>query len=69
MKEEKIYCDWTTFINDHHYIEYFMNNNELWHNNLAKVKEFVSDNKYKEYFLSNNKKLLLIKTEKKYHYG
>ena len=44
MKEKEIYDSWTKFINDEKYKEYFLSNEEVWYNNLEKVKQFIDEN-------------------------
>jgi len=45
MSDETIYDDWTKFINDEKYKQYFMSNNELWFENLRKAEEYIDINK------------------------
>ena len=42
MINEKIYNEWTQFMND--YKEYFLSNEEFWYNTLNKVKEYIDEN-------------------------
>ena len=42
MKDNKIRNLWTKFINDDKYKEYFLSNEELWYDNLEKLKEFIN---------------------------
>ena len=42
MKDENIYSEWTNFINK--YQEYFLSNEEIWYNNLIKIKEYIDEN-------------------------
>ena len=44
MKETEIYNLWNEFVNDDKYKEYFMDNMNVWKNNLDKVKEFIDLN-------------------------
>ena len=44
MKEVEIYNLWNEFVNDDKYKEYFMDNMNVWKNNLDKVKEFIDLN-------------------------
>jgi hypothetical protein len=43
MKDETIYNTWTKFIAE--YKEYFLSNEEIWNNNLIKLKSFIDTNK------------------------
>ena len=45
MKKEEVYNQWTDFINDDKYKEYFLDNDIIWNNNLEKVKKYIDDNK------------------------
>ena len=42
MKNQGINREWTNFINE--YQEYFLSNEEIWYNNLNKVKEYIDEN-------------------------
>jgi hypothetical protein len=44
MSNEEIYNEWTEFINDDRYKEYFMPNDEIWILKLNKVKEYIDNN-------------------------
>jgi superfamily II DNA or RNA helicase len=44
MKNENIKKLWEEFINDDKYKEYFLSNEEIWKNNLEKVKEYIDKN-------------------------
>ena len=44
MQPEILYNSWTEFINDPIYIGYFKSNEEIWYENLEKVKEFIDIN-------------------------
>jgi hypothetical protein len=46
MKDENIRKMWQEFINDIKYKEYFLSNEEIWKDNLNKVKEYI--HKYKK---------------------
>jgi hypothetical protein len=39
MKDDKIYNEWNKFINE--YEEYFKSNEEIWYDNLNKVKDLI----------------------------
>jgi recombinational DNA repair protein RecT len=41
MKDENIRDSWKKFVTDEKYKEYFMSNEEVWYDNLEKVKEFI----------------------------
>jgi hypothetical protein len=56
MTNEKIYKEWTNFIND--YEKYFLSNEEIWYDNLNKVKEYIDNNKKRP---SNSDKNIEIK--------
>jgi len=45
MKNEEIYNQWTDFINDEKYKNYFLSNEEQWLNNLKEVKNHIDKNK------------------------
>jgi hypothetical protein len=50
MKEDKIYTEWTNFTNEYqeYFLEkYFLSNEEIWYNNLIKIKEYIDENKKK----------------------
>ena len=55
MKETELYDVWTEFINDEKYKEYFMSNEEIWYENLEKVKQFMDDNNKRPNKDSKNK--------------
>lgn len=42
MKYEKIRTEWDLFIENHK--EYFKSDEELWNENLDKVKKYIKDN-------------------------
>ena len=42
---KEIYDAWTEFINDPKYKEYFQSNEDIWKENLCKVKKYIDDNK------------------------
>jgi superfamily II DNA or RNA helicase len=46
MKEDDIYNEWNSFINDNKYKEYFLDNKTIWMNNLKKMKIYID--KYKK---------------------
>jgi superfamily II DNA or RNA helicase len=56
MKDEKIYNNWTKFMNE--YKEYLLNNEEIWYDTLNKVKQYVIENKKRP---SNSDKNIEIK--------
>jgi hypothetical protein len=47
MKNQEIYDEWTEFINDEKYKEYFLSNKEKWLQILEKVKNFININNKK----------------------
>jgi superfamily II DNA or RNA helicase len=59
MKDEKIQECWRKFVTDEKYKEYFISNEDVWHDNLEKVKKFIdtenkrpsstSKNQYEKY--------------------
>ena len=55
IKEDKIYTEWTQFMNK--YKEYFLSNEEIWYNNLNKVKEYIDENKKKPSQSDKNKEI------------
>jgi superfamily II DNA or RNA helicase len=44
MSNEIIYNNWTEFINNPKYIEYFKSNEDKWFNNLSQVKTYININ-------------------------
>ena len=42
MINNNIYNKWTEFINDNKYKKYFISDNEIWLNNLKKVKDYIN---------------------------
>jgi phenylalanine-4-hydroxylase len=42
MSDEKIYECWEKFVGDEKYKEYFVSNEDVWYDNLEKVKEFIN---------------------------
>jgi superfamily II DNA or RNA helicase len=44
MSSQKIYDQWTNFINDDKYKKYFMSNDEKWITNLELVKKYINEN-------------------------
>jgi len=44
MKEFIIYNQWTNFINDDKYKQYFLDNNMIWTNTLEEVKKYIDKN-------------------------
>jgi superfamily II DNA or RNA helicase len=54
MKDEKIYKSWETFVGDEKYKEYFMSNNEVWYDNLEKVKKFIDTENKRPSSISKN---------------
>jgi hypothetical protein len=57
MKNQEIYDKWTTFMNDDKYKEYFIDNNELWFNNLEKVKQYIDYNNKRPSAVDKNKEI------------
>jgi hypothetical protein len=53
MADDTIRQQWTDFINDPKYKQYFVSNEDNWLNNLEQVKQFIDDNDRKP--LSNSK--------------
>jgi superfamily II DNA or RNA helicase len=43
MKQKEIYNEFSQFLQD--YDEYFVSNEEVWHNNLEEVKKYINENK------------------------
>ena len=56
MSNDNIYSEFTNFMNE--YEEYFLSNEEIWYNNLNKVKEYIDNNKKRP---SNSDKNIEIK--------
>jgi superfamily II DNA or RNA helicase len=44
MKNQKIYDQWTNFVNDDKYKKYFMSNEDEWNNNLEQAKKYIDEN-------------------------
>ena len=44
MKNDDIYNLWTNFINDNKYKKYFMSNEKVWKDTIAKVKKYIDEN-------------------------
>ena len=42
MRKERIYNEWTQFMND--YQEYFLSNEKIWYDSFNKVKEYINEN-------------------------
>ena len=55
MKNDKIYCEWTQFINE--YEEYFLTKEYIWFDTVNKVKEYIDKNKKKPYDSDKNKEI------------
>ena len=41
MSDELIYDEWTEFVSDEKYIEYFTSNEDNWRQNLEEVKQKI----------------------------
>jgi hypothetical protein len=52
MSNQRYYNQWSNFLEE--YKEYFMSNEEIWYENLEKVKDFIQKNKRKPNKRSNN---------------
>jgi hypothetical protein len=57
MKKEEIYKQWTNFINDDKYKEYFLDNDIVWYNTLEKVKKYIDENKKRPSCMSKDKEI------------
>ena len=57
MKIEDIYNQWTDFITDDKYKDYFLDNDIIWINKLEEVKKYIDDNKKRPSSTSKNKEL------------
>ena len=55
MKEDEIYNKWNEFINDDKYKQYFMSNEQIWNDNLEKVKKYIDEYNKKPVVSSKNK--------------
>jgi len=62
MKDSIIYNEWTNFINDDIYKEYFLDNNTIWFNNLVKVKKYIDENNKRPSSVSKNKEIKTLGT-------
>ena len=57
MNNQKIYDIWTSFINDDKYKEYFISNEEEWHNKLESIKEYIDNNNKRPSATNRNTKI------------
>ena len=57
MKNEEIYNKWDDFINDEKYKIHFLDPNEIWKNNLDKLKEYIDQNNKKPYQKDKDKNI------------
>jgi superfamily II DNA or RNA helicase len=55
MGNTDVYDMWTEFINDQNYKEYFQSNEDIWKDNLVKVKKYIDDNNKTPSAHGNNK--------------
>jgi superfamily II DNA or RNA helicase len=55
MKDEEIYNEWIQFMN-----EYLKSNEEIWYDNLNKVKKYIDENKKKPSQIDKNKQIKLL---------
>ncbi len=53
MKNEKIYDEWTKFLN--HYSEYFVTDEENWHQKFSQLKKYINSNKKRPSQVDKNK--------------
>jgi superfamily II DNA/RNA helicase len=60
MKNTDIRKHWEDFVNNEKYIQYFMNNDDVWIDTLNKVKEFIDENNRRPSSNSKNKKEEMI---------
>ena len=58
MAKNKIYDNWTNFINDEKYIKYFVSNEDIWNNKLKELKLYLNDNNSKPPIKDINTKTL-----------
>jgi hypothetical protein len=54
MKDPKIYERWTIFINDDKYKQYFISNEEKWHELLNEVIHYINENNKRPSSSTNN---------------
>jgi superfamily II DNA or RNA helicase len=56
MSNQKIFDEWTNFINDNRYKKYFMSSENIWYTNLERVKQYIDKNQ-KRPNKDNNKEI------------
>ena len=57
MSDKTIYDEWTKFISDPKYIEYFTSNEDQWKLKLDKVKQYIDENKKRPSHADKNKEI------------
>ena len=62
MKNDKIYNQWTDFINDSKYSKYFLSNEEKWIFKLEEVKKYINENDKKPSSYGSNKEIKQLAT-------
>ena len=54
MSNPEIYVQWTEFINDHQYLEYFLSDEDVWYAKINEVKIYIDQNKIRPSQSSKN---------------
>ena len=62
MKNDKIYNQWTDFINDSKYSKYFLSNEEQWNIKLEEVKKYIDENDKRPSNHDSNKEIKQLGT-------
>jgi hypothetical protein len=60
MLLEEIYYQWTNFITDDKYKEYFLDNDIIWTNILDQVKQYIVNNKKRPSAADKDKKIKIL---------
>jgi hypothetical protein len=60
MKNNEIYNKWIEFINDVKIKKYFITNEELWYNNLEKVKKYIDKNNKRPSQIDTDKEVKIL---------
>jgi hypothetical protein len=62
MSINKIYNEWTDFINDDYYKQYFISNEESWNEFLNQVKKYIDDNNKRPSSKDKNENIKILGT-------
>ena len=60
MAKNKIYDNWTNFINDEKYIKYFVSNEDIWNNKLKELKLYFNEKNSKPSIKDKDAKTLRL---------